>query len=562
MGEVYRARSLAAAGVVKELCVKRISPERLQNETAVQRFINEARVAAMMSHSNVVSVFDFGRSGEEFFLAMEWVDGVDLRDAIHQAAQNRVAFAMHEAAYIAGSVARALAYAHAMDGGGVVHGDLKPANVLLSKDGNVKLTDFGAAATAGSSIVAGTPEYMAPESGKGSKLHPASDLFALGVMLKEMLCLDRGASIEKATTQVDSWADERCRQGMAGLLAEMTDDDLSARTHSARDVASRLEAIASYGRASGAPAPVDAVAQRVASQRDERRPDTNRPTGATLDADVSFARDGLADLATKMTLPTLDAPSMAPARESSTKDARDATDLSHRSAATHHEGAVSLLGVPTSSHDEVRSSTPHRKWTLPSLVLVALAVSTALFVAAPWRTENPTTDRPSPPTSAEVKEQSVAVPNDKTADEGSASAAVSRPLDGESTHPSYLATPERAQADATDEVASAPTPVERVRSPAKTRTPRPRASPIADSRKSAQTTSGPASGTVHINALPWAEVFIDGKRVGTTPLLHHRLAAGEHRVTLVNDPLGARQEQRVEVVADGEQRIIVDLRSR
>lgn len=542
MGEVYRARSLAAAGVVKELCVKRITPERLQSETAVQRFIAEARVAAMMSHSNVVAVFDFGRSGDEFFLAMEWIDGVDLRAAIKSASREAKRFAMHEAAYIAGCVARALAYAHGMEGGGVVHGDLKPANVLLSKDGNVKLTDFGAAATAGSSIVAGTPEYMAPESGKGSTLHPESDLFALGVMIKEMLCLDRLASVQTATTQDDPWADDRCREAMASLLAEMTAEDVSLRAHAARDVASRLEAIASYGRASGAPAPVDAVAQRVANQRAESSRTANETVRGTLDADVSFARDGLDEFATRMTLPTLDAPSMEATPNQTAP--RTAT-----AAARPGEAAKQAMSrrSEVGTHDQAGIGT---NGVAKLMAAFALTVAALILVAAPWRDPEPPVPKTAPPTSAEVavepsEEPERDGPADQTAPDGREGGLTSRAL-VRAEPPSEAIAPERHSATA------------KIDSP-RVRRPLPGSRPSVDPRPSAKTPK--AQGTVHINALPWAEVFVDGESVGTTPLLHHRLPVGAHQITLVNKPLGARQEQRVEVVEDAEQRVIIDLRS-
>lgn len=175
---VYKAYQ---ASLDRFVLLKILRPELAEDETFVQRFEEEARLAARVQHPNVVAVYAFGREGPHVYFATEFVEGVSLRELL---AHGPLPPAL--ALYIAAEVARGLKAAHEK---GVLHRDLKPANILISLEGQVKLTDFGMASllSCGDGEVRGTPGYLAPEQVLGEAPGPAADLFALGATLFEML---------------------------------------------------------------------------------------------------------------------------------------------------------------------------------------------------------------------------------------------------------------------------------------------------------------------------------------------------------------------------------------
>src|SRR4029453_17006368 len=171
----------------RQVGVKVLSPSDAQDPLFVERFRREARAAARLSHPNIVAVFDSGSDAGEHYLVMEYVAGQSLAELLHR--QGRLT--PRRAAELAVEVCAALAAAHAQ---GLVHRDVKPANVLVDADGRVKVADFGivkAAATAtltGTGTVLGTAAYLSPEQAQGGPVDARSDLYSLGCVLYELLC--------------------------------------------------------------------------------------------------------------------------------------------------------------------------------------------------------------------------------------------------------------------------------------------------------------------------------------------------------------------------------------
>ncbi len=205
MADVYRAVHTGAAGFERVVVVKKILSLYNDDPSFVQMFINEAKIAARLSHPNIVQVYELGEVDGEYFMAMEYVKGLDLVHALRwlarsagQGGETR-AFPPAVAAYVAREVCRGLACAHEYtDESGapqpIIHRDVSPQNIMLTYDGHVKLLDFGIAKamfSAGEATrtggLKGKIAYMAPEQADGGSPGPESDLFAAGVVLYEML---------------------------------------------------------------------------------------------------------------------------------------------------------------------------------------------------------------------------------------------------------------------------------------------------------------------------------------------------------------------------------------
>lgn len=200
MAEVFLARRFGAEGFEKRLVIKRILPDLARNPRFVAMFVHEAKLSVSLNHPNIVQVFDLGKVDGDPYMAMEYIHGRDLTQFLRVMRRNGERVRPEMAAYVAAQVARGLAYAHgraAPDGRplDVVHRDISPHNVMVSFEGDVKIVDFGIARLAGEAaegLDTGRPgggkfAYMSPEQARGEPLDARTDIFALGVVLYEML---------------------------------------------------------------------------------------------------------------------------------------------------------------------------------------------------------------------------------------------------------------------------------------------------------------------------------------------------------------------------------------
>ncbi|HMG24906.1 MAG TPA: protein kinase, partial [Kofleriaceae bacterium] len=191
MGALYLAVA-GDRGLERLMVIKTVLPH-LADAEYVARFRDEAKVVVKLSHGNLIPVFDAGLVGGELFLAMDFVEGRDLRAVWNRCAKKQVAFPIDVAVYIVKELCRGLAYAHSFPDLNLVHRDISPPNVLVSYTGEVKLTDFGLASSTlklektAPGIIYGKVAYMSPEQARGEKLDGRSDMYAAAIVLWELL---------------------------------------------------------------------------------------------------------------------------------------------------------------------------------------------------------------------------------------------------------------------------------------------------------------------------------------------------------------------------------------
>ncbi len=199
MAEVFRAKSFGAEGFEKLIAIKRLYPHLTENPSFVQMFINEAKLAATLNHVNTVPIYDFGLQDELYFIAMEYVRGCDLAALLYRCREYQQHIPLGLAVWVLIEICNGLDYAHRKhdDMGNflnLVHRDITPQNILISYEGEVKITDFGIARvqvlgrddTTGG-VLKGKFAYMSPEQVRGDRMDHRSDIFSLGVVAWELL---------------------------------------------------------------------------------------------------------------------------------------------------------------------------------------------------------------------------------------------------------------------------------------------------------------------------------------------------------------------------------------
>jgi serine/threonine-protein kinase len=198
MAEVFRAESAGLEGFKKQVAIKRVLPHLSEKKKFISMFLDEARLSAHLSHSNCVQVFDIGVGDNAYFIVMEYVDGADLKAVLETLKKQGREFTVEEAVFIAIKICEGLCYAHELtDSEGrpfaVVHRDVSPPNVLMTKYGEIKIVDFGLAKASSQleksepGIIKGKFSYLSPEAALGKDVDHRTDIFAVGIILWEML---------------------------------------------------------------------------------------------------------------------------------------------------------------------------------------------------------------------------------------------------------------------------------------------------------------------------------------------------------------------------------------
>jgi serine/threonine-protein kinase len=197
MAEIYIARQSGPGGFDRELAIKRILPHLAKEDRFISMFLDEARIASQLRHPNIVQIYELGEADGEYFIAMEYIEGADLADLLDKAEERNIEFPIAMSVRIIADVLSALDYAHEFEENGkplrIVHRDVSPHNILIGRDGIIKLVDFGIAhaverhAKTETGLVKGKLSYMAPEQIEQDPVDRRADVFAAGVLLYELL---------------------------------------------------------------------------------------------------------------------------------------------------------------------------------------------------------------------------------------------------------------------------------------------------------------------------------------------------------------------------------------
>jgi serine/threonine-protein kinase len=199
MAEVFRGVAESLQGFKKNIAIKRILPQLTKNKKFVAMFLDEARLSLVLQHANIVQVFDIAHTDDTYFIVMEYVDGVDLKAIMEWRRKINRRVPIAHTLYMVMEICKGISYAHDLlnpETGkplGIVHRDISPPNVLISKQGEIKVVDFGLAKatsqieTTDPGVVKGKMSYLSPEAARGEEVDAAADIFAVGILLYEML---------------------------------------------------------------------------------------------------------------------------------------------------------------------------------------------------------------------------------------------------------------------------------------------------------------------------------------------------------------------------------------
>ncbi len=202
MAEIYKAKTYGVDGFEKQLAIKRILPHCAADNEFIKMLVDEAKLTVLLSHANIVQVYDLGKVGDDYFISMEFIHGTNLREVMTRQREEEEKLSEEVAVYVMSEVCKGLDYAHRKtDSHGnplnIVHRDISPQNILISFEGEVKIVDFGIAKAAMNvshtmaGILKGKVAYMSPEQALGKPIDHRTDIFSAGVLLYEMLTGDK-----------------------------------------------------------------------------------------------------------------------------------------------------------------------------------------------------------------------------------------------------------------------------------------------------------------------------------------------------------------------------------
>ncbi len=573
MAKVYRALLSGPMGFEKEVALKRLDSKVTADERVVKALINEARLGGQLKHKNIVEIYEFNHVDGHYFMAMEYVDGWTL-DALVRRCRNHREYLPASVVYeIVANICRGLEYAHGLvDKSGralnLVHRDLKPGNVMISREGDVKLMDFGIAKadsnlykTTAADVTKGTPVYMSPEQVTGAKLDQRSDIFSFGSILVELITneipfsADNLLAIMHAVLNADietPLAKVQARMpAFAPVLARAMAKDREERYESAASLTKALRALrrdldpgptltewlednmeqlpeatttGEFGPG-GAPRPVAprgteslaAIAaldpEAAASIRKSGESISPAPAADAVSVGEADAMGETVDA------PSLDGPSAPPPIGRMTAEFFESDAARKKAPVEVPETRLQTPVAKPRQEPKKRRTTPRsgkprrgrRKPDRRPLIAAVVALAAILLLIV------------------------VRIATNESDPAADPDVVASQPVPGPDVP--EAATPAEAAPEPTPEVVAEATPAAEPE-------PRPTPKPVAAAPKPTptpaivETTPEPppkpvGMGTIQVNAKPWANLFLDGAPFGRTPKKNVQIAAGKHTLRFV-----------------------------
>jgi eukaryotic-like serine/threonine-protein kinase len=607
MAEIYLARQEGPAGFTRQLVVKRIHRHLSEDPRFVGMFLDEARLAAQLSHPNIAQVFDFGQADESFFLAMEVVRGADLSRLLSACGKLKLKFPFSIAAGVIAQVCRGLDYAHNAtdDSGnnlGVIHRDVSPQNVLVRTDGIVKIVDFGIAKAASSEhhteagIVKGKFSYMAPEQFRNADgVDRRTDIYSAGLLLHELItgvrALGSGDVAMANAMQGHFTPIENLRPdtpaGLRAIVTQALQFEPEERFQTALEMSKAIEQhLHEEGEAAGSPEKIAAFVSELQTVSGDSLDSlgtgsVSGPKGTPITHEAPQAtRTASRPSQRRVPVPATDLgavktsydrrpsgpqflesqPTLIKARASLEEDFAEpeAEDLQEEEPAQDEWTGDEPTTIP---------GTPRRKrW--PAVVAALGGAIAAAAVGA-------IVLRPGLVASARdwISEQAPAAPYQTMPSSAVPAVKVETPSAPHAPDPAPVPQPppEPPRPESRDprESVEASTPASRLNSAPPTQRPprvtshqkiaaaerpriaRPGKVAAADPPRPAEPVQNQPA-LLSVNSVPWADVNVAGRPVGRTPVLHASVPAGDQQLTLVNSELGFSWTTRL-TLAPGEE---------
>lgn len=531
MAEVFLGRLPGPRAFTKRVVIKRLLQHLVDDQDAVTSFLDEAKLAARFTHPNLIQVFELAQIEGQYCIVMEYLEGADLAQLLDACAARRVRVPAPIAALLVARAAEALEYVHRLTGDdgqplSIVHADVSPGNIVLTQQGEVKVVDFGVAKHAGArtDVVRGKPGYMPPEQLEGHTIDARADVFALGVVLYELLAgrlflQTRETNLDLASHTESRLSELRTDDGLAQILRSALRARPDERTSSAADVHRALEGyMATVTRPLASD--VAAFAQNVMPERSSTSPlrtvaheKTRAVRGQYTDPRVPMRPETVALLV---------------------RD-EDPPKRSYRARVAIAAVTVAVLCVAalvglTHAHTTVAppSSASRADERDPQEQIAADSASTPSR-AEPSAAEVETVPSPAGPASREPLR---------------ATPATEQPPPARRPHTKAQNAKSKAAATA------APT------------TPPP---PAQAPHAAAVTTAAPpsiatAKGRVAFIIEPWAQVYLGERHLGTTPMAPITLQEGHYDFRLVSPDTGHEKTVSVNVTANKTSKVVENLR--
>ncbi len=509
MGEIFLARQTGVAGFDRIVILKTLLPELAEDPLFVEQFLDEARIAAMLNHPSIVSIYEVGEWQGLYVIAMEYIAGEDLGGLMRTASKAQVKVPHRITAYIVREAARALDHAHrAADPNQqplhIVHRDIGMQNLMVRDDGVVKVVDFGISRAANRStrtrtgLVKGKLQYMSPEQLRGDDLDGRSDQFSLGIVFWEMLTHRRLFKEENEFLAMQKIA--------TGVVPPPTSIDPSI------------------------PAALEAIVMRMLERDREARHATCGDVAAAITAHLAEANESVDERQVAEFVHG----NLGFGGVSRTSDLTPTAEVFASSGSFRGLGTPLEATVATASAQLGRERAQQRKRTLRVAVTSLSLLALGLVGAWPWRDrilEIARSGRPTPTLPTAIAPPPPVAPR-----------PIASALSPEAPAPNAGSTP--------GDTATAKSKARGRKSLGR----RGRTTPAVE----------PASGDGYLtlNATPWVKVTIDGRPYGSTPIFRLRLPAGPHEVHLLNEEAGISERRRVTITVDQNEKLNLTLSHR